>query len=68
MRSSILLLTSSRTLYIAAYNIFSESKLAMSYLTKQPLLSHIICVYTICDWICEKGSYTRNYKYLEIQF
>ena len=20
----------------------------------------------ICDWICEKGSYTRNYKYLEI--
>ena len=22
----------------------------------------------ICDWICEKGSYTRNYKYLEIQF
>ena len=24
--------------------------------------------YRICDWICEKGSYTRNYKYLEIQF
>ena len=20
----------------------------------------------ICDWICEKGSYTYNYKYLEI--
>ena len=20
----------------------------------------------ICDWICEKGSYMRNYKYLEI--
>ena len=19
-----------------------------------------------CDWICEKGSYTRSYKYLEI--
>ena len=25
-------------------------------------------LYTICDWICEKGSYMRNYKYLEIQF
>ena len=24
--------------------------------------------YTICDWICEKGSYMRNYNYLEIQF
>ena len=24
--------------------------------------------YHICDWICKKGSYTRNYKYLEIQF
>ena len=22
----------------------------------------------ICDWICKKGSYTRNYEYLEIQF
>ena len=22
----------------------------------------------ICDWICKKGSYTRNYKYLEIHF
>ena len=21
-----------------------------------------------CDWICEKVSYTCNYKYLEIQF
>ena len=21
---------------------------------------------TICDWICQKGSYMRNYKYLEI--
>ena len=20
------------------------------------------------DWICKKGSYTRNYKYLEIPF
>ena len=26
----------------------------------------ILCI--ICDWICEKGSYTCNYKYLEIQF
>ena len=28
----------------------------------------LICVYYICHWICKKGSYTRNYKYLEIQF
>ena len=21
----------------------------------------------LCDWICKKGSYTRNYKYLEVQ-
>ena len=23
---------------------------------------------TVCDWICEKGSYMCNYKYLEIPF
>ena len=22
----------------------------------------------ICDWICEKGSYKRNYKYLKYDF
>ena len=22
----------------------------------------------ICDWICKKRSYTRNYEYLEIPF
>ena len=22
----------------------------------------------ICDWICKKGSYTRNYKYSETRF
>ena len=34
------------------------------YLYKQllPVFNYI----HICDWICEKGSYTRNYKYLEI--
>ena len=22
----------------------------------------------ICDWICKKGSYTCNYKYIDIHF
>ena len=27
-----------------------------------------LTVNSICDWICKKGSYTCNYKYLEISF
>ena len=41
----------------------------MNFIRIKPLLDQFQgCYKDKCDWICEKGSYTRNYKYLEIQF
>ena len=34
----------------------------------QDLIPNLAAIIHICDWICEKGSYTCNYKYLEIPF
>ena len=41
--------------------------LKVTYLVNSYVM-HVNTSTTLCDWICEKGPYMCNYKYLEIQF
>ena len=50
-------------LYIHCISYYCTSRLATVDIF--PYLA-VIVIY-ICDWICKKGPYTCNYRYLEIQ-
>ena len=72
---SVTLLYSSDYQYVKNYPskphiyfpLFLSTTILNSYV--QLIILHTPSVHLpICDWICKKGSYTCNYKYLEIQF